>query len=205
MKNIKLILSIIVLVLLAGGGYFAYTLVQQNQQIKEQADLAVKAQQQAMEEKQAADAALASRTKCVPGENFTIVTLDHDNAVGQDILVKQKTDGQACKYEVADGDFEIKNSDPEYYKFQAANALVTDLGTGPTGRSIRLYDLSEKKLITEKKYFGDLSLSGNTLTYFGEAKTKIKNCKGDSAVEKIVDLKTFLVKEGKTTKCVEAQ
>ena len=89
MKNIKLILSIIVLVLLAGGGYFAYTLVQQNQQIKEQADLAAKAQQQAMEEKQAVDAALAARTKCVPGENFTIVTLDHDNSVGQNILVKQ--------------------------------------------------------------------------------------------------------------------
>jgi hypothetical protein len=96
--------------------------------------------------------------------------------------------------------------------------LVTDVGTGPSGRSIRLYDLTDKKLITEKKYFGELALDANILTYFGEAKQKAdaKNCKefkdltkdGGSAVltvEKKVDLKTFLVKEGKTTKCLAVQ
>lgn len=208
MKNIKIISAIIAIIVLVGGGYLVYSDYQAQEAAQQQRDAQAKAQADAAAQQQAAEAALAARTKCVDVDNYSVITLDHDGAVGQDILVKQKQDGAVCKYDATDAVFEVKSADPEYYKFQAANALVTDLGTGPSGRSIRLYDLGDKKMITEKKYFGDLTLVSTTLTYFGEPKQKVtmKNCKdGVVAVEKTVDLKTFLVKEGKTTKCVAIQ
>jgi uncharacterized protein YpmB len=209
MKNNNVILivaTVVILIILGGAGYYGYTVIQEREQAKQMAEEKAKAEAEAAAQQKAEEDALLARTKCVNTDKYSIVTLDHaDSAVGQDIVVKPTTDSQDCKYVVNDGDFEIKSADPEYYKFQAANALVTDIGTGPTGRSIRLYDLGEKKLITEKKYFGELTLASSTLKYMGEAKTKIKSCKGDTVVEKDVDLTTFMVKEGKTSKCVEAQ
>jgi hypothetical protein len=214
-RNISIITGLLVVLLIGGAGYTYYSdMVAEEELAQEKA----KQEQMAQQQKQAAEAALVARTKCTEGDSYSVTTLDHEGSVGQDIVVKEKATGAPCKYDSAGAVFEIKNTDPEYFKYQAANALVTDLGTGPSGRSIRLYDLGEKKLITEKKYFGELTLSSTTLTYSGEAKQKAdaKNCKdfktltkdGLSAVltvEKMVDLKTFLVKEGKTTTCIAAQ
>jgi hypothetical protein len=214
-RNISTITTLLVLLLIGGTGYTYYSdMVAQEELAQEKA----KQEQMLQAKKQAEEAALSTRTKCVEGDSFSITTLDREGSVGQDIVVKEKGTNATCKYDSVGAVFEIKNTDPEYYKYQAANALVTDLGTGPSGRSIRLYDLTEKKLITEKKYFDELSLASTTLTYFGEAKQKAdaKNCKdfktltkdGMTAVltvEKMVDLKTFLVKEGKTTKCIAVQ
>lgn len=217
MTNIKIISAIIAIIIVVGGGYFFYSDWQTQQLLQQQAEAKAKAEADALAQKQAEEAAIAARTKCTDTDSYTVVTLDRSN-LGQDILVKAKAENQECTYDSAQGMFEVKNSDPEYFKYQAANALVTDVGTGPSGRAIRLYDLTDKKLITEKKYFGELSLSSTTLTYMGEAKQKAdaKNCKdyktltkdGLSAVltvEKNIDLKTFLVKEGKTTKCIAVQ
>ncbi len=214
-RNIIIIISLLVVLLIGGIVYSDYTNMVEQQKIAEEK---AKQERMVLEKQQAEEAAIAAKTKCTDSDKYSIVTVDRSEVVGQDILVKNKVEGEPCKYDNANSVFEIKNADPEYYKFQAANALVTDLGTGPSGRSIRLYDLTEKKLITEKKYFGELTLKASTLTYFGEAKQKadVKNCKdfktltkdGLSAVltvEKNVDLSTFLVKEGKTTKCVAAQ
>lgn len=218
MKNIKIIIIVVVLVVVLGGGYFVYTVVQDNQKAEEMAAAKVKADQQKEQEILAVEASLKARTKCPTVSGYFVVTLDRDGGVGQDILVKQKTDGQVCTYVVVGEDFEIKNTDPEYFKALGANALVTDIGTGPSGRSFRLYDLTDKKLVTEKQYFGDLKVASTTLTYIGLAKAKAdaKNCKDfkkfetddltpNLVIEKTIDLKTYSVKEGKTTSCVASQ
>jgi hypothetical protein len=151
--------------------------------------------------------ALQDRTKCSDAEKYFVVALDRDGVPGQDIVLKTKVEGSTpeCKYVVAEGDFELKNEDPQYFKALGSNALVTDVGTGPSGRSLRIYDLGDKSLVTEKKYFGEFSVADDKLTYFGQAKKAAKDCKDVSTVEKVVDLKTFLVKETKNTKCVAEQ
>lgn len=215
--KVKLISLSILAIVLLGGGYFGYTYYDEQMQIKAQKEAAEKAQAQALAQRQAEEAAMAQRTKCAEAGDYFVVTLDHNDAPGQDILVKQKADGQACKYEVGGDDFEVKSSDPEYFKAIAGTSMITDLGTGPN-RSFRLYDLKDKKLITEKQYFGDLSIKDTTLTYTGLSKQKAdaKTCKEfkqitkdgltpNLVVEKVIDLKTLLVKEGKTTKCVSSQ
>lgn len=218
MKNIKIIIFAVAALLLVGGGYFAIITIQEQEKAAQVAEAKVREEKAALEQKQAVEAALAARTKCTEVGDYFVITLDHENLVGQDILVKNKVENKVCKYEVIEGDFEAKSSDPEYFKAIEVNSLVTDLGTGPSGRSFRLYDLTDKKLVTEKQYFGDVNIANSTLTYFGLAKQKAdkKNCKEyeqfvkdgltpNLVVEKKVDLKTLLVKEGKTTKCVASQ
>jgi hypothetical protein len=212
MDKIKIILAVVALAML-GGGVYIYSDYLEQKNIAEARQAAENAEK---ERKAAEELAFQSRTKCTTSGDYSIITFDRDGQVGQDILVKAK--GAECKYVASEGDFELKNQDPEYFKALEAKALVTDVGTGPSGRSLRLYDLGDKSLITEKKYFGDMVIKDGTLTYFGESKTKAdkKNCSDFAkiteegftpvfTVEKIVDLKTFLVKETKNTKCVSVQ
>lgn len=218
-KNILLAaIGVVVLVIIGGGGFFGYTMWEDSQKAKAAAEAKAKADADEFAAQQAEAQALAARTKCNDDSSYHVMTLDHDGAPGQDIAVKQKADGQACAYDETEAVFTVKNSDPEYFKAIGGNAMITDVGTGPSGRSFRLYDLGDKKMIVEKKYFGDLSVGSTTLTYQGESKTKAtaSNCSEYKqftkdgltpvlTVEKTIDLKSYSVKEGKTTKCVAAQ
>jgi hypothetical protein len=220
MLNIKTIISIIALVIVAGGAFLGYSAMKANEMARQETEAKAKAEADAIAQQQKEAESLIARTKCTTvGKNF-VVTLDRENSVGQDILIKTvgEDDVPMCKYEKAEADFEIKNTDPEYFKALDGKALVTDLGTSPTGRSVRLYDMTDKKLITEKQYFEDLKIASSTLVYLGLAKAKadVKNCKDFKkitddgftptlVVEKTVNLETFLVKEGKTTKCIASQ
>ena len=175
--------------------------------------------QLAQEQKIQAEEDERARTKCTDLEKFFVIARDRKDAVGQDIIVKDKGEvANACQYLVAEADFNIQNSDPEYFKTLEKNAMVTDVGTGPSGRSFRLYDMQEKKMLTEKKYFGELTVASGTLSYFGLSKVKAdkKNCKdydnlmkdfsnANLVVKKIIDLETFLVKETKESNCVAEQ
>lgn len=217
MQGIKLIVGVVALVLIAGGGYAGYVAWEEDK--KEQEALAEKARQErlAKEMKMAEEAKLASRTKCADAGKYFVISLDREGAVGQDILVKKKTEDQniSCKYEVGEGDFEIKNSDPESAVGLGADAFVTNVDTDSKTKSFRLYDLAEGKKITEKQYFGELNLSSTTLVYTGLAKEKAssKNCKEFKkftdekltptlVVDKTIDLKTYLVKDAKSNKCI---
>jgi hypothetical protein len=207
MENVKIILSVLVVVLLGAGGYYGYTVMQAREEVRKVAEAKAQAEKIAIAQQQAAEQSLAARTKCTATDNYSVTTLDHDGAVGQDILVKAKADTSDCKYDAAGAVFEIKNSDPEYFKAQVENSLLTDVGTGPSGRSFRLYDLKDKNMVVEKKYFGELIIASSTLTYFGEPKAKVtlKGCKDVVAVKKTIDLATYSAKETKETKCVATQ
>lgn len=216
MNSIKLIVSIVVALLVIGGGAYVYMDMVEQEKIAEEKKVA---EQKVREEKAAAEQALAARTKCGIFGNYFAVTFDHEDAVGQDILVRDTAGAEAaCQFAPAEGDFSLVNSDAQYLKGIAGKAVVTDVGTGPSGRSLRIYDMADKSLVTEKKYFGEMTIASSTLTYFGLAKEKAskKNCKeydeltkdGGTAnlvVEKNVNLETYSVKEGKTTKCVGEQ
>ncbi len=214
MKKTNIAIAIFALLLVLAGGLYFNSVLEQEKIASEK----VKQEQLALEARQTQEMAEQKRTKCVELENHTVVTYEHENSVGQDILLKDKGAITGCKYEVVAGDLEIKNQDAEYFKDVQGNALITDVGTGPTGRSFRLYDLNEKKLLTEKKYFDELNIIDSKLEYFGLSKTKADaiNCKdyktfmkefgnANIAVKKIVDLKTFLVKETRETMCVANQ
>ena len=160
---------------------------------------------------EAVEAAEQAKLKCVEAGNYYVITKDHDGNVGEDILVKTKQDGVTndCKYVATDSDFEIKGSDAVYFKDIKANAMVVDIGTGPSGRSFKIYDLKDKNVVTEKAYFEDFTITDNVLTYFGLSKNKAdaKKCKGEETyvVKKTIDLKTYSAKESKETKCVATQ
>jgi hypothetical protein len=215
--NIKTIITVVIAVAILVLGTFVYMDVVEQERLAEEKKVA---EQRARDEEAARQQAIAAKTKCAKYADFFAITFDRDGGVGQDILVKNNKDGVdiVCDYSAADGDFELKNSDPQYLKGVAGKAVVTDVGTGPSGRSLRIYDLTDKSLVTEKKYFGEMTIASSTLTYFGLAKEKAskKNCKeydeltkdGGTAnlvVEKNVNLETYSVKEGKTTKCVGGQ
>jgi hypothetical protein len=216
MNSIKTIVSVVVALLVLGGGVYVYMDMVEQEKIAEEKKAA---EQRAAQEKAAAEQALAARTKCGIFGNYFAVTFDHESAVGQDILVRDTAGAEAaCTFAVAEGDFSLVNSDPQYLKGVAGKAVVVDVGTGPSGRSLRIYDLTDKSLVTEKQYFGEMKIASTTLTYLGLAKEKAskKNCKeydeltkdGGTAnlvVEKNVNLETYSVKEGKTTKCVGGQ
>lgn len=215
-KNIIITVIVIVVLGVLADGYYYYSQAQEQQKL---ADQKAKEEQIAEQEKQQADAEAAKLLKCFDTDNYSIVTRDHKDSVGQDVLVKAKgANGTQCVYNPDPSDFDLTNNDPQYYKAQVQNALVTDIGTGPSGRKFRLYDLKDKSLITEKDYYGDLTVASDTLTYFGLSKTKAdkKNCKNyadlmknfnnaNLVVKKIVNLQTFLVKETKETNCVANQ
>lgn len=219
MKNIKLILGVVALIVIGSGLYYGYTVMEEKDQQRQQAEAKAKAEKTALEQQQAEAAALAARTKCADGDKYFVVAVDHEGGVGQDIQVKDKSAGTPeCKLDGVNSVFEIKNSDPEYFKVQSEDALVTDIGTAPTGRSFRLYDLKDKNMVVEKKYFDELNISTTTLTYFGLSKTKAdkKNCADfaqftkdgltpNLVVKKTIDLKTYSAKETKETKCVASQ
>lgn len=216
MKIIKIILPILIIIAVAGGLYYYSTILEEEKIAEEK----VKQQQILVEKQQAEELAEQKKLHCTETDKFFLIAKDHEDNVGQDILIKTKdsTVTNTCKYEVAANDFEIKGVDPEYYKALQENALVTDVGTGPSGRSFRLYDMVDKKLVVEKKYFDEMTVEGGLLTYFGLSKTKAdkKNCKDfanftkdgltpNLVVKKTIDLKTYSVKEGKETKCVASQ
>lgn len=205
MNSIKLILSIVVALAVVGGGAYVYMDMAEQERIAEEKRVA---EQKLRDQQIAAQQALAARTKCGIFGNYFAVTLDHEGAVGQDILVRDtKGTEAACTFSVAEGDFSLVNSDAQYLKGIAGKAVVTDVGTGPSGRSLRIYDMTDKSLVTEKKYFGEMTIASTTLTYFGLAKSSPKGCKEAEVlvVEKNVNLETYSVKEGKTTKCVGEQ
>ena len=205
MNSIKLIISIVVAVLVIGGGAYVYMDMVEQEKIAEEKKVA---EQRAAQEKAEAEQALAARIKCGIFGNYFAVTFDHEGAVGQDILVRDTAGAEAaCQFAPAEGDFSLVNSDAQYLKGIAGKAVVTDVGTGPSGRLVRIYDLTDKSLVTEKKYFGEMAIASSTLTYFGLAKSSPKGCKEGEVlvVEKNVNLETYSVKEGKTTKCVGEQ
>lgn len=215
-KNIIIITIVVILLLLTSGGYFIYTDMQEQQRM---ANEKVKQEQLAIEQKNLAEAEAAKLLKCVDGDDFSVVTRDHKDSVGQDILVKTKgATVNGCVFSPVEGDFDLTNADAQYYKAQVANSLLTDIGTGPSGRKFRLYDLKDKSMITEKDYFGELVVASGTLSYFGLPKTKAdkNNCKDfaqftkdgltpNLVVKKTIDLLTYSAKEGKETKCVANQ
>ncbi len=215
-KNIITILVAVFVLVIVGGGIYMYMDMAEQEKIaleKKQAE------ERSIAEKLEAEQALAARTKCGIFGNYFAITFDHEDTVGQDILVRDTAGAEvACTFAVAEGDFSLINSDAQYLKGIVGKAVVTDVGTGPSGRSLRIYDMTDKSLVTEKKYFGEMTIASSTLTYFGLAKEKAskKNCKeydeltkdGGTAnlvVEKNVNLETYSVKEGKTTKCVGEQ
>jgi len=107
--------------------------------------------------------------------------------VGSNILVKYKTSPTqnfSCKYEVASGDFELKNLEAEYFLAFTDNFLLIDKGTAPEPRGLVVYDLRTKKQVFTDSYAKPVDVVGDSITYF--AKTSIK-----PTTQNCPDLKTY--------------
>lgn len=220
MQIIKILLPLLLIGAIGSGIYFFTVAEQERLEQENKAREERAALERQVAEQKAQQEAEQKRLACVENTKYYAITKDHAESAGEDILVKTKTEGVTyeCKYEVAEGDFEIKGEEAIYLKNLEGGALITDIGTGPSGRKLRIYDLVSKKQITEKEYFEEFTVASNTLTYLGLAKNKAdkKNCKefdtlmkdfgnANLVENKIVDLKTYLVKVDKTTKCVARQ
>ncbi len=217
MKILKILIPVVVVGGLAVGGYLYY---QADQEQKAAAEMKAK-EQLAMEQKIQAEAeAEQKRLTCTDSTDYYVISRDRDGGVGEDILVKTKIEGFVanCKYEVADGDFEVKNSDPEYFKTIQGNLVITDIGTGPSGRGFRVYDITKKEKAFGQNYFGEINIGSSTVSYLAKSNIKAdaKNCKDYKTFMKdfgnavivtglTLDLETLKTKDDKKTSCLAVQ
>jgi len=113
------------------------------------------------------------------------------------------------------GDYELKNSDANYFVGISNNFLFIDNGTGPDARDIFIYDLSKRKEVYRLGYNKDIIgiKEGRYFEYWiGEPATKrqcpdsydeLKQGGNQPSIETVIrlDLKTFKTIPTKRTRC----
>lgn len=119
--------------------------------------------------------------ECHDSERHLFIQKDLKDSVGSDILVKYKSTADQnipCAYTVADGDFEIKNTQAEYFLAFTDNYLVLDSGTAPPPRGLIVYDLRSRKQVFTDMYTKPVAVAGDTITYLSKTAEKptSKNC-----------------------------
>lgn len=137
-----------------------------------------------------------SENTCYDSPNYFIVTKADAVIVGNDILIKQKTNEDQnieCKYKVAVGDFEILNnrrdgsdlySYNQFFSYINDNFLILNEGTG-SNRTVRVFDLEKQKDIYSDDYHGELVLQDNILIYWRATKD-IPNKENCSRVDEYI-------------------
>ena len=116
---------------------------------------------------------------CYDLEDYFVVTRDEDNELGENILVKYKTEEKDfnCEYIIEEGDFEIKNTRIEdsktinfaqYYSYLQGNKLIINQ-EAENNREFKIFNLDTKENIFTDNYnlgVEDLLLNENILTYW---------------------------------------
>ncbi len=89
-------------------------------------------------------AAETRKVVCHESDDYLVVERENEEA-GNDFLVKYKRpDSESeCKYQVEEGDFEIKNEWAEYFMALHRDLLILDSGTGPDPRDFIIWDLGK--------------------------------------------------------------
>ena len=115
---------------------------------------------------------------CNDRPNYYVVSRSRDNFVGNDILVKYKsneTEKLLCVYVPEAGDFEIKSGEPDYFLDIVGTFLILDSGTAPFPRGLIIYDLNRREKIYTDKYSQPLSVEDSAVTYWNPVDTKATN------------------------------
>lgn len=159
--------------------------------------------------------------ECHDSLKYFAVQKSLSDTVGSDILIKYKTNSSQnypCAYNVANGDFELKNVLAEYFLTFTDNFLVLDKGTAPEPRGLIVYDLRSRKIVFTDSYAKPVTVSGDSIIYLSKTSIKptIANCPslndytknglGAVIMSKItVDLSTLDKKDLGPTVCLATQ
>lgn len=112
---------------------------------------------------------------CYQNEKYFIALKDRQSENSQ-ILVKLKTKENSynnCLYNLEKTDYEIIEWTTMVLGLEN-NYLLTDAGTGPGIRELKIYDLDKKIKIYDDYYDRPIKISNNTISYW-EAKSDIAN------------------------------
>ena len=158
---------------------------------------------------------------CVGNDKYFVISADHTDDVGTDILVKYKSSSSqniSCEYLKKDKDFEIKDEGAVYIMALENNFLILDEGTGPFPRGLIIYDLSSRKKVLENSYLEPVNIKNNIINYWTETTINAneENCSTykvnkanflGSAIETRVslDLSTLVKKELGEYRCSATQ
>jgi hypothetical protein len=121
--------------------------------------------------------------ECHDSPNYMVLQKSLADSVGSNILIKYKTSPSQnfpCTYAVAQGDFELKNVEAEYFLAFTDTFLVLDQGTAPEPRGLIVYDLNSRAITFTDSYAKPVTVTGDSITYFSVTTQKptLINCPG---------------------------
>ncbi len=118
--------------------------------------------------------------ECHKTKDFMIVERSVFDAVGTDFLIKpraKKNLSSPCEYSVQPGDFEILNETAEYFLGLQRDLLILDSGTGPSPRSLIIWDIAKRKKVYAGSYSEPIKISPSKLVFWMESTLATeKNC-----------------------------
>lgn len=123
-----------------------------------------------------------SQAECYDKDNYFVIAEDETGSVGSDVLIKYKKSPDQtwpCLYVVEKGDFEVKNTDADYYNGLINHYLVMDSGTGPGKRGLFIYDLNTRAKVYKATKVGRVSaIDKNSVTYYEalDEEPTLQNC-----------------------------
>ncbi|HEY5589067.1 MAG TPA: hypothetical protein VIK86_08940 [Candidatus Paceibacterota bacterium] len=164
----KVIVSIIVGILVIGGGIYFGIKNNRENRIKEE-----------LNSKEVLNDFTLNGNNCYDRSKYFVITrADLTENAGDDILVKYKKDKHQkidCKYLLEKNDFELLNtpigdgpavSYAQHFSFIKDNLIIVDEGTG-TNRDFVIYDLDKQEQVFTDNYSAGLfDLKDNILTYW---------------------------------------
>lgn len=107
---------------------------------------------------------------CHDTSDYRVIEAPTEN-VGTHFLIKYKTvtsPDPECRYVVADGDFELRNEDAEYFLGLTGDLLILDSGTGPEPRGLIIWNLHTRTKVYSGRY-ADASLEASAMTFWIES------------------------------------
>lgn len=110
--------------------------------------------------------------ECHKTKGFMVVGRGVVDAVGTDFLIKpmaKKNLSSPCEYSVQPGDFEIPNETAEYFLGLQRDLLILDSGTGPSPRSLIIWDIAKRKKVYAGSYSEPLKISPSKLVFWMES------------------------------------
>ena len=117
---------------------------------------------------------------CHQNDSYFVVVRPRTDAVGEDILVKTKSEGSSldCAYEIAAGDREFTEAEANYFFGLSDDYLFIDQGTAPPPRRIIVVDLQTKEEVYTDLYNRPAAIEASTFTYWKpiDDKPTVESC-----------------------------
>lgn len=167
------------------------------------------------------ETSVISGLTCHQNDRYFIVVRTRNIDVGEDILVKTKSnanDNIACSYDVASDDREFTDAEPNFFLGLQGDNLLIDQGTAPPPRRVIIVDLRTGEEVYDDMYNRPVTVEDESFTYWkptdenptdencAELESWEANGLGAGIEEHVtLDLQTLTLDESGETRCSARQ